>query len=304
MSIRIETHADGKVRVHVAGSGIFDEFSGKGARARTRAHRSVADFLAQHDYSAHGRGLGGTIPKKAWVFWAQGFDQAPPVVRRCMNSIRWHCQDSELIELTSANIADHVTLPDHILQHKGITHTHLSDILRVSLLARHGGTWIDATCLLTQPLGRIRDIVLDTDNPEAYSRSNFFVFSLKNFISNWFMMSSAGHILPMMLRDYLCWYWSHTETVENYHWFHMVFRAMYFQNAQFRSVWDRTVRLGSGRAHFLQRVLDRPHDKEEMKMIWAMSPVHKLTYKHSPAPQAAGTYTYWDHVNALSKRLL
>ncbi|MDZ7909146.1 MAG: hypothetical protein U5N10_13590 [Gemmobacter sp.] len=36
-------------------------------------------------------------------------------MQRCMNSIRWHTQDGELIELTSANIADHVTLPDHIL---------------------------------------------------------------------------------------------------------------------------------------------------------------------------------------------
>ena len=78
MSIRIETDAEGKTRVHVAGSGIFDEFSGKGTRARIRAHQSVADFLAQHDYAAHGRGLGGTIPKKVWVFWAQGFEQAPP----------------------------------------------------------------------------------------------------------------------------------------------------------------------------------------------------------------------------------
>lgn len=31
-----------------------------------------------------------------------------------------------------------------------ISNTQFSDILRINLLARYGGYWIDATCLLTQ----------------------------------------------------------------------------------------------------------------------------------------------------------
>ena len=53
--------------------------------------------------------------------------------------------------ITEKNYKDYVNMPDYIIrkQQSGeIDLTHFSDILRMMLLARHGGIWMDSTLLI------------------------------------------------------------------------------------------------------------------------------------------------------------
>lgn len=82
-----------------------------------------------------------------WVSWQQGYDDAPTLVKKCINSIK-NSTNHKVILLTNDNISDYVDLPDYIYEkyNKGtITNAQFSDILRMSLLAQRGGLWIDAT---------------------------------------------------------------------------------------------------------------------------------------------------------------
>lgn len=89
-----------------------------------------------------------------WVFWWQGLEQAPDLVQRCVDSIRRNSGGHPVQIITKENYAQFVSLPASILDKIGnqITLTHFSDILRVNLLADHGGYWLDATIFVTKPL--------------------------------------------------------------------------------------------------------------------------------------------------------
>lgn len=107
---------------------------------------------------------------KVWVCWFQGMDRAPHLVRACYRSLRENLPDKEIILITSENMSDYVTFPDYIIEkwEKGqITHTHMTDLLRLELLIQYGGTWVDATVLCTSKQEQI---------PDWYFNSNLFFF--------------------------------------------------------------------------------------------------------------------------------
>lgn len=82
-----------------------------------------------------------------WCFWWQGEALMPEVVRHCYNGIK--SNNSHVFLITKDNIEDYVKLPASIyekVEAGKISFTHLSDILRLTLLAERGGMWIDVTC--------------------------------------------------------------------------------------------------------------------------------------------------------------
>ena len=90
-----------------------------------------------------------------WVLWYQGFEQAPPIIKACINSIKKNSGTHPVIVLSKDNISDYLKLPDNIVTKfkKGFfSITHLSDIIRLGLLTKYGGYWIDSTYFLTSPI--------------------------------------------------------------------------------------------------------------------------------------------------------
>ena len=82
-----------------------------------------------------------------WVFWQQGFEQAPEVVKDCFRSLQQHAGGHPVIALTGENLKEYVDLPDYVWEkhRRGIiSHTFLSDVARFVLLAKYGGFWVDA----------------------------------------------------------------------------------------------------------------------------------------------------------------
>lgn len=73
----------------------------------------------------------------------------PELVENCYKQLVKH--NSNVILITKNNIRDYTHIPEEIYTKvsKGqISYTHLSDILRLSLLAERGGMWLDATCFV------------------------------------------------------------------------------------------------------------------------------------------------------------
>lgn len=83
-----------------------------------------------------------------WIFWYQGFENAPEVVKACLSSLKNCAEKHPVVELDKNNITQYVDIPRYITEKVEagiITITQFSDILRVSLLAKYGGCWADAT---------------------------------------------------------------------------------------------------------------------------------------------------------------
>ena len=74
---------------------------------------------------------------KIWICWFQGMDNAPELVKKCYQSVIKNNPDKDVTVITSENMSEYVQFPDFILDKwkKGIiTHTHMTDLLRLSLI--------------------------------------------------------------------------------------------------------------------------------------------------------------------------
>lgn len=77
-----------------------------------------------------------------WVFWWQGFNNMPPIVRQCVKSIKNNSGNHSVIIVSKENIYKYTNISQNIFDElfKGnMTITHFSDIVRFNLLSNHGG---------------------------------------------------------------------------------------------------------------------------------------------------------------------
>lgn len=92
-----------------------------------------------------------------YIFWWQGFENAPDIVKSCLNSVKNNRGMHKIILIDKNNYDQYIKLPDYIIDKLNkniISLTHFSDILRVSLLYKYGGIWLDATIFLKNVLDK------------------------------------------------------------------------------------------------------------------------------------------------------
>lgn len=129
--------------------------------------------------------------KRIWIFWWQGREHMPDICKACYKYLHKNNESTEIIYISKDNYNQFINIPNEIQQKvdNGIfSITHLSDIIRVMLLAQYGGLWIDATVLVVHPI------------PDEWFKKPFF--SIKNkeiptpYISKYrwstFIMGSCG----------------------------------------------------------------------------------------------------------------
>lgn len=116
--------------------------------------KTMSEYLAAYNYDRPLPEKDRNLQNHIWICWWQGMDNAPELVQRCVESIRKNAGDHPIIIITEENYKDYVTIPARVEEkYKAgiITRTHFSDLLRLSLLAEHGGMWLDATFFCAGP---------------------------------------------------------------------------------------------------------------------------------------------------------
>lgn len=214
-----------------------------------------------------------------WMYWKQGMENAPMLVRKCYESVRGNKpQDFELILLTDKTLSGYIELPDYIWDkyEKGyITTTHLSDIIRMELLYTYGGCWIDATVFCSGAI------------PEYMLKGNMFVFKLPAVVSDpvlkmssWWISSAYSNRLVQMTRRMLYEYWKQETDMRNYFLLHIMMSKLVDEDRECKDIFQKIPYFNSGNAHVLQEKLGSEYTKDEWRIIKDISPVHKLTYKY------------------------
>ena len=180
-----------------------------------------------------------------WFCWLQGLAAAPPLVKACYNSLK-QLTGYSLVVIDNMNWREYVELPRYIVEkwEKGrIPAAMFSDLLRVELLIKYGGTWIDSTVLCTgvnanhndnenlKDSERATDSQLSTLNSKLkqYMNAPLFVFqytregSVPVSISNWFITTCRNNEVLRVLREMLYAYWRDYDCVLDYYIFHLFF---------------------------------------------------------------------------------
>lgn len=94
------------------------------------------------------------IEKNVFVFWWDGFETAPFIVKRCLDRTIQVFQDAKIITISKHNFKEYTTINRQILDgfdNGKISIQTFSDILRFNLLKNHGGLWVDATVYFLKP---------------------------------------------------------------------------------------------------------------------------------------------------------
>lgn len=177
--------------------------------------------------------------EKLFSLWFQSEENAPLVVKACLESIR-KIYGKQFVILNEKTMMDYVSLPDYIMekwQRKKIKAANFSDIVRIDLLTRHGGYWFDATDYLLSPIPEIirtADFFMYVTSPVLYTHM---------FVQTCFMRAKKGDPLIRMWRDLIFEYWRREDMAADYFYAHMLFKLLVTHNAEAKRLFERMPKL-------------------------------------------------------------
>lgn len=222
----------------------------------------------------------GKIP--VWVCWWQGEENAPELVKVCINSIRNNIpKDKAVFRLiTLDNCMEYVTFTDTIIrkfQEDKITLTHLSDLLRAELLYRYGGMWIDATYYVT-----------DAFQESIFDKNVFY--TLKYPYSIWkaditqgrwacnFLKIPEKSLFARFLMEGLWYYWEVNDSLVDYFLIDYVAALAYEMFVEVHTEIDG-VSPSDVAVFELQKNLNRKYDAEKYQEWRAKTSYFKLNWR-------------------------
>ncbi len=227
------------------------------------------------------------LENPVWVYWKQGLDAAPEIVKTCIKSQRKY-EGENLIILTDDNLTDYIRMPRYIteLVEKGnMSSAAYSDLIRYSLLEHYGGTWVDSTVFLSAPI------------PDAVKCSDFFAFRdtfglIENpaWVANWFVHCSKENTSMREIRNVMFAYWTRNRYVVEYLLCYIVMTLVLDKNGEL----NRMPYANSDYSHLLFSELAESFNTDKYSYLTSLTEIHKLSYKiEDSVLKSQGTfYTY------------
>ena len=146
-----------------------------------------------------------------------------------------------------------------------------TDLIRVELLIKHGGTWIDSTVMITG--NNYPKEILDCPifMPQYISMEGSW-----HGISNWFITADRESHLLILLREMLYEYWRRYDCVLDYHVFHLFFNTIAYK---YSDEIKKMPLLNSYHCIELLKHLGEDSQPERLERFLSRVSIHKLSYR-------------------------
>jgi len=140
------------------------------------------------------------IPKIAWSYWDA---DTPPIVQTIIEQRRVAMPDWTIHLLTERDVGQYIDITRVPKGYGALSKPHKADWIRLKLLEKYGGLWLDASLIVNKGLAinEMRDTAIN-------SRANLVAFTLNkpravDFIENWFIMApNKSLIVKLWLREF------------------------------------------------------------------------------------------------------
>lgn len=263
-----------------------------------RKHKIILDYLYKEfdvflsNYSEEKYEEKSETSKKIFTMWIQGIENIPLIVKKTIESQKKYAEKFgyEFIFLDKNNIFNYIQLPEIIVEkyEKGIIDfIKFSDIVRVTLLAKYGGVWLDST------------IYIDDTNKLEYFDSEFFTIkSLKGrkipkFVpeGKWTGFCLAGrkkHLLFKFLRDFQIEYFTKFDVAIDYFLIDYLIELAYQKFSSVREAIESNPESNPD-LFFLVTNLSKKYDEDEWKRVMQNTSLFKCSYKIK-MDMSIGTY--------------
>ena len=219
--------------------------------------------------------------KEIWIFWEQGWDNAPIICKMCRDT--WINNNSKTwkINILDKNNLNYFINPEELNKNfwKIEPIQMRSDIIRLLLLQKFGGIWIDATCLCNKPLDEWIFNVFDSNNKESC-----FLFKFNKInISNWFIITHKNNYWINTFSNYFFNNFRNNDNlvISNYFFFYENYIKLQKIDEKFLNYHLSIKKVSSSNAKFLEfnKKLNKVTNIFNSDYYKNLSPVFKLTHK-------------------------
>ena len=270
----------------------FDEFE----ESRIRVIRKYLDaFYEECNFDSNVDS--GDVPNLIWVYWHQGVDQMPEIVRMCIDSLIKNRGINKVVVVTKYNLSDYITIPNDILikfETGIISNAFFSDIIRVNLLSKYGGLWIDSTVYVAKEidLSKISNNSFFTvKNDNINNKITISDFRWTTF----FMVSPKNMYVFFELKDMMYYYIRHHTKLIDYLLIDFLMDYIYRHDNKFRICLDRILP-SNPMIHTFVNLLDRPFEMNVYDKILEDSFLFKLNYRLHPGQKVGNRQTFFGYL--------
>ena len=236
-------------------------------------------------------------PKIIWQYWHQGAENAPELIKACFKSVEKYMPCYEQKILSFETIKDYVDIPEKyykLLEQKKIPIAIFSDILRLHLLEKYGGIWLDSTIYLTNELPRE---IIDSD---------FFAFKIdkelsftKTSLKCYFIKSSSNNMFLKLIKKTIENYWNENDFLVNYFMFEHIMTMIFELSYEAKKIVDKIPYFEKANRGMLCSKLYDKFNNNEYEEIIKNNCVHKISYKALKNLPTKDTY-YEQIINILN----
>ena len=227
-----------------------------------------------------------------WQYWHQGIENAPPIIKKCFESIKKYHPECDIRILTYDTIKNYIDLPKKyydLLEQKKIPIAIFSDVVRLYLLSQYGGMWIDSTIYLT---GRIPDNILQAD---------FFAFqkdrktdSFEDKMTCFFIKAKANNIWIHLIKNAIESYWRKNDYLIHYFMFEHIVTMISDATPELLAEWNKMPYYSANITGKLQDKFFDEFIESDFEQLKNETSIHKLTYKRNITKPIS--QTYYEHI--------
>lgn len=255
--------------------------------------KTFNNFTNAYDYDRQLEEDNEKDRNRIWVCWWQGLEQAPEIVKICIESIKRNAKNHIVTVITDDNYKEYVHIPSWVEEkrEKGIiSKTHFADLLRLSLLAEHGGMWLDATffCISSEIEKYFEYPLWSVKRPDylhlSVASGNFANFSLAcDYDHRWVFAT---------LRDFFLHYWETNNSLIDYLTLDYLIVLAQNKDKRIRKLFDDIVP-NNPRCDDLFIALPRIYNKEYWTELKEETALFKLSWKIDYPMKAHGKETFY-----------
>ena len=185
------------------------------------------------------------LPRVIWMFWDGPLETAPTFIKYAIDSWKKKNPKWDVRVLSDASLLRYIdcTYLDEKKKIQG-----RSDAIRLALLERHGGVWVDASCSCLKPLDDWLPVVM---------QSGFFAFPDTHpgrIVQTWFLAAAPGNHLVREWSRLANRYYSRVGKPP-YFWVFFLFEYLTRTDLEAARVWEFTPKISAKGEILLKRII-------------------------------------------------
>jgi len=272
------------------------------------------------------------MPQKIiWMYWHQGFMDSPELIKMCFTSWKIRNPEYELRFLDHESVHKYIDIPSYIdIMRKDIPIQKYANHIRLNLLNKYGGIWVDANIYCFVPLDHWLNANL--------MKQGIFMFTNSfqdRLIANWFIASEPNNYITAKWLSRYDEYFQYNNVTNSYTtigrklrrkirrhysnsiektsiWFsflirkilrlspylimHYLFNLLYLRDEKFNGIWDRVPRLFSCDYDVRCRIRLQ-HSYSDFEVSYHQGKAHMLKTTHKLNQNSEEYIKYFNLIN-------